>query len=560
MTRAERQREAIRGRRFGVELELVRITRPAAARIVHETLKGLGQGSPREPWSAGGHYDKWCCLDAQGRTWTFMSDGSVGSSPGASWSGHCEVVTPPLCHEDMPALQAIVRALREGGAKVNNCCGLHVHVEATDLSGPQLRALQLLWSRWEEHFMLAADVHPERLRYCGRSSRRFVQAVKSARPDAMTPEAVRAAWYDRAEAPRREQLQRYDGSRYVALNFHSLTWHGTVELRLWNATLHAGAVRAAVAASVGLVACALTVKRAHGNPVPVNDQSAGNFRQFLLRGLGLTGPENVAVVKHLLAPLQARGMRSQGWARLPFGAGRRGEPSTTEVAAAERTRSVLLAGVQAASAVETEQGDGIALSDTTISTARIADGAITAAHLRAPDDGDSYVFPGATCASEGDGPALDVTPDTAPQADTVQPVNRARILEEIRADMELRRLTLPADLLSRTEGRELRPGFIGEVPASTPAGAVNHNRRVYGQDLYADAAAQVAATAAPMTPVWSAFAEAAQYAPGTDLAARVTADAANRLTAEINREVTEQIIADLTAPPRRSRRPARSAT
>lgn len=381
MSRAERQREAIRGRRFGVELELVRITRPAAARIVHDTLVAMRVGGAREPWSAGGHYDKWCCQDAQGRIWTCMSDASVASSGGASWSGHCEVVTPPLRHEDMPVLQAIVRALRQGGAKVNTSCGLHVHVEAVDLSGPQLRTLQLLWSRWEEHFMLAANVHPERLRYCGRSSSRFVRSMRAVRPDSLTPEAVRAAWYDRPTAPRRDQLGHYDGSRYVALNFHALTWHGTVELRLWNGTLHAGAVRAAVVTSVALVACALTVQRAHGNPVPVTPQSAGNFRQFLLRGLGLTGEENVAVVKHLLAPLAARGMRVQGWERLPAGAGRRG-PSQERTAQAEASPETGMWSAAAEVAQYAEPSDGIQIAYTTIRSSDIADNSVSPSHLR----------------------------------------------------------------------------------------------------------------------------------------------------------------------------------
>ena len=43
-----------------------------------------------------------------------------------------EMVTPKLTYAELPKLQECVRQVRHAGAKVNNTCGIHVHVDAAN--------------------------------------------------------------------------------------------------------------------------------------------------------------------------------------------------------------------------------------------------------------------------------------------------------------------------------------------------------------------------------------------------------------------------------------------
>jgi hypothetical protein len=68
---------------------------------------------------------------ADGRVWKAMRDGSLHCLSGKS----AEIVSPICTYEDIETVQAVVRAVKAAGAKVNYTCGIHVHVGVPNITG-----------------------------------------------------------------------------------------------------------------------------------------------------------------------------------------------------------------------------------------------------------------------------------------------------------------------------------------------------------------------------------------------------------------------------------------
>ena len=76
---------------FGVEVELVSITREKAAKAVAKYFDTIAWHAAREYG-----YDAWACKDRKGRTWKFMRDASLTNPEYA-----CEIVTPICTYDDL---------------------------------------------------------------------------------------------------------------------------------------------------------------------------------------------------------------------------------------------------------------------------------------------------------------------------------------------------------------------------------------------------------------------------------------------------------------------------
>lgn len=109
---------------------------------------------------------------------------------------------------------------------------------------------------------------------------------------------LKSRWYQGNDGSN----DHYDLSRYHAVNLHSVFYHGTVEFRLFNATLHAGEVKANIVLAMAISAQAINQQKTLAHKTPIGDNPAFTFRTFLLR-LGLIGPEYKNVREHLLKNL-----------------------------------------------------------------------------------------------------------------------------------------------------------------------------------------------------------------------------------------------------------------
>lgn len=307
-TQREQMRNMINSMTYGVEIEMTAITREAAARL---TASVLGSGSTVT--YVGGSYGKWQVTDSNGRKWLFVSDCSIhavdsnGRSAGCRGEYSCELNTPPLMLADMDTLQELVRALRRAGAKTGAeyGCGIHIHVGSSNHNAKSLLNFINLVYAQENMLYKALGVDDERIRqWCVPMNNRrsyseygtptnFMTDLKSCK----TIEDIEVAWYKNFScgSPSSCRTQHYDESRYHLLNLHryfSTRGQGcnTIEIRAFNATLHAGVIRSFVLLVLSMNAKALASSRilAEKNPIMVAGNEKFAMRTWLV-GMGWTG-------------------------------------------------------------------------------------------------------------------------------------------------------------------------------------------------------------------------------------------------------------------------------
>jgi hypothetical protein len=296
MTNAAQVTALFQTTRFGVEIETFGANRRAVANAIQSVVGG-------SVVFEGGGYDVWTCIAPDGRKWKAMSDGSIPQNADGSRGG-AEVVTPILTMADMENLQAIVRALRVAGSHVNQQCGIHVHVDAAGLDG---RAIARLASNVFAYEQLIVEALAVRSGAVSHFAKGLSEAQAKALSKATTIEEARIAWYGSTYAANAARTEHYNNTRYHGLNLHSVWYRGTVEFRWFNASLHAGEVRASVMLALGLVINAKVGTKARAAKrakLRFNDKKWTMYR--LCQSLRLVGKDNASVREHLTKRLAGR--------------------------------------------------------------------------------------------------------------------------------------------------------------------------------------------------------------------------------------------------------------
>lgn len=273
----------------GVEIEITGITRETAARVCAATL---GEGCQVRYTARENGYHAWSCFDARGREWKFVSDASI-VNVGADDGNGCELNTPPITYaEDNDQLQELIRALRHAGAKTGAKynCGIHVHVSGKGHTAKSIRNLIHLFYANDELLRKSLGVTSDRERWCKAIGQELVDAAKGAD----TLEKLADAWYG-TYAPYEDRNAHYNSSRYHILNLHRYFStlgkpSNTVEVRAFNASLHAGEVRSYILLVLSMNASALIQKdiRAVKNPIMKAGNEKFAMRTWLNR-MGWTG-------------------------------------------------------------------------------------------------------------------------------------------------------------------------------------------------------------------------------------------------------------------------------
>jgi hypothetical protein len=274
--------------RYGIEIETVKRTREQVAWAIHSVVGGTVVHTHRG-------LDPWEVRDLAGRTWQVVSDASLSSVPEHL---RAEVVSPVLTYEDLPQLQEVVRAIRRAGAKVNAQCGIHIHIDAAPFDGRHLGNLAKLVYKQEPLILHAFGISPERLaRYTRPVSDELIRSIEHHRP--RTKDELNRLWYGREN----NSPTHYDSTRYHGVNLHNVWYRGTIEFRWFEATLHAGRIKAYLQFCLGLAAKALNARSAVSRQRTFDPASAKyDFRVFLLR-LGLVGEEFKTAPLHLMAKM-----------------------------------------------------------------------------------------------------------------------------------------------------------------------------------------------------------------------------------------------------------------
>lgn len=189
-------------RRFGVEVEFVGVSCEAAARAI----------------SAAGFPCQFEDYNHNTRsTWKVVRDGSLEYH-----NGNCgELVSPPLSGEaGIEQVRAVLRALVSAGATVNRSCGLHVHVDAGDLSVPQIASIM---RRYQTH-----QTEINRFMPASRRDSRWAKRISN--------ELINSVLGYASPANLRRNAGYID--RYHAVNVAAYARHGTIEFRQHSASVN----------------------------------------------------------------------------------------------------------------------------------------------------------------------------------------------------------------------------------------------------------------------------------------------------------------------------------
>ena len=258
---------------FGTELEYETISREEAARAIHSVVGG-------EISYQGGSYKTWEVKSSDGRIWKAVRDGSLMDG--------AEVVSPILKWDDLDTLQAVVRKLREAGATTPPTTSQHVHIGCQNFSAQQIANFARIFYKQEELLLRAVGTLERRIEtYTQRTDRGFIERLEKIKPK--TREELNLAWF----GYRNPEPAHYDHARYRAINLNNI-WResGTVEVRMFNGTTHAGEVKAHIQLCLGMAALAFNAKCASTKHQRVYDPASAKYdmRVFLLR-LGFNGEE-----------------------------------------------------------------------------------------------------------------------------------------------------------------------------------------------------------------------------------------------------------------------------
>jgi len=306
--------------RFGLEIEMSGISREKCAKLI---AKALGS----EAIHIGGTYDEWNVADANGKRWKVVFDGSIRAE---YWSlannryqsyadrhagkdKKVELVAPICDWADFEVLEKILKMLGKSRAKVNQSCGIHVHVDGKNHSVKSIKNMIGMWMNKEE--LLYAGVGVLNNRAIGMAKKCYVDHCWGGSSgmkkfyDRMMNEsfadldAVGEAYYQAHGRTLLERRQHYSESRYYGLNLHALWNKGTVEFRLFNSSLDFSVVRAYI-----ILAMALNEKALEGKGMSLKAGAAKIAKENMvwwLERLGLRGKEWADVRKVLVGSLPA---------------------------------------------------------------------------------------------------------------------------------------------------------------------------------------------------------------------------------------------------------------
>ena len=281
---------------YGVEIELVSITRQRASGIIARHFGTTNWHAAREYG-----YDAWAAKDRKGRVWKCVKDASLNDR-----NGGCEVVTPILQYDDMEDLQAIVRLLREAGAKADGSCGIHVHVDASKHTIDSLQRLMNFAIGRQDLFYEALAVSERRTeRFCRKMNKNLFKAIQQ--DSERTTASLERLWYSPVNDGYRYGISHdhYNSTRYHGINLHAFFTKGTVEFRLFNGTTHAGKIKSYIQFCLAMSAWAIEGKSTSLHFRTIKNYTMEQKKALMLRvlknRLGLKGKEFRTARLHLTA-------------------------------------------------------------------------------------------------------------------------------------------------------------------------------------------------------------------------------------------------------------------
>ena len=279
-------------KRFGIEIELTGITRDKASKVVKKVMGG-------EITKHYDGYDTRKITAPDGRVWKVVSDSSLRPERRGGTASDIykvEVVSPILTANDLDSIQTLARELRGAGGFTNSTCGIHIHLDGADHTVRSIKNFIQIIASKNDLLYKALQIEPARMRYCKKIDEELVNRIKARKPQTM--QAIKDIWYNERNAG---YHSHYHQSRYHLLNLHSFFTNGTVELRGFNSTLHAGKIKAYILLALALNHQALTQAKASSKKS--QDENEKFAMRVYLNRIGFIGAEYKNYRDHLIKHL-----------------------------------------------------------------------------------------------------------------------------------------------------------------------------------------------------------------------------------------------------------------
>ena len=224
-------------RKFGVEIECVNIHLNVAREILRRAGVLVANTGNYTHAVTEGH-------------WKVVEDGSVHGD-----GGGCEVVSPILDGEDgIAQVRKVARALARAGATVNLSCGLHVHVDARDLTVDDCKNVAIRYGRYQTEINAFMPVSRRQNDY----ARCMTELVSESRFRNATSKYMLAQM-----------------NRYHAVNLAALERHSTLEFRQHSGSVNAAKIENWVRFCVSFVEASRTCNVNAANVTPRRRRAAG---------------------------------------------------------------------------------------------------------------------------------------------------------------------------------------------------------------------------------------------------------------------------------------------
>ena len=265
--------------KFGIEIEVAGISRKTMANAV------AGLFHTRSNYE-GGSYDCYT-VTIEDKKWEFKSDASIETVNNV-YKG-CEIISPPLYTKDLAVLRKIIRCAKANGAKAHKSCGIHVHIDGANFKQAELIFLLHNYLNLEDclYKILGITASSRLDRYAKKFPRSFRNRVLQLTPSNRFPmPRLKELWYTELGSSVSSSSSHYNSTRYHGLNLHSYFNHGTVEFRLFNASLNCSKIQAYIMLCLFLAVNALNKDLVYP-PVLVDDVSPSFMQERFKEIIGM---------------------------------------------------------------------------------------------------------------------------------------------------------------------------------------------------------------------------------------------------------------------------------
>lgn len=162
--------------------------------------------------------------------------GAVIKGDGSLPYGGFEINTSPANGDFfIKEIEEICESIEKQRGFIQNCCGLHVHVDARDFDYLDLRRLALLYSKVEEALYDLVKTDRKNSHYCRPCGKYYAKSLS--KMTGMDKQTMSTAIQRTIRGQAADNYREFDGSRYHGLNLHAYFEHKTVECRMHHGSI-----------------------------------------------------------------------------------------------------------------------------------------------------------------------------------------------------------------------------------------------------------------------------------------------------------------------------------